>query len=224
MYSRSFFKTRSVFVASCVMLCAASSQAGTLSFHVDLNTAALTGNSNGPFSLDFQLNQGSGAATNTVDLTDFVFTGGTPSGSPSLFGGATGDLGSSVSLTDAANASNEFFQGFTDGTTEIDFDASLTTDVDAVTPDAFVMAILDNTTANIPTTGLGDSMLLVNISASNLTLGDVETATSTSPDAGAFVLVSPEPGTSGLAFGAVLLMAGWSSRRLTGRTAKDSNR
>ena len=108
----SFKPARLAFVAACTMLCAVTSQAGTLSFEVDINTSPLLNNLNGPFSLDFQLNPGTGAATNTVNLTNFAFTAGSATGSPSLSGNATGSLGSSVSLSDASDTFSEFYQGF----------------------------------------------------------------------------------------------------------------
>jgi len=63
------------------------------------------------FSLDFQLTDGSGTgdANNTVILSDFGFGGGTAVGNPNLTGGATGDLASTVTLTDTAFL-NDFFQ------------------------------------------------------------------------------------------------------------------
>jgi hypothetical protein len=211
MTRHNILKTAQVaFIGACTMLCASTSQAGTLSFHVAVDTASLVGNPNGPFSLDFQLN-GVGPLTNTVTLDDFSFTGGAPAGSPSLFGNATGNLGSTVSLNDAGSANNEFFQGFSGATTEIQFDASMTENVNAGTPDAFAMAILDNSLFNIPTTAADDSLMLVDISASNLTLGSVQTSTSTAPDAGVTVTITPtpEPGTLGMFLSGGLLAAGW---------------
>ena len=211
----SFKPARLAFVAACTMLCAVTSQAGTLSFEVDINTSPLLNNLNGPFSLDFQLNPGTGAATNTVNLTNFAFTAGSATGSPSLSGNATGSLGSSVSLSDASDTFSEFYQGFAATTTHISFDASVTENVDPTTPDAFVMAILDKNLFNIPTTGLGDSLLLLNINASNLSLANVQTFSSTSPDAGATVTASPEPGTLGMGLAAGLIALGWRARRRT---------
>lgn len=207
--------TRAIFAGVLTVLCAATGRAGTLSFQVNINTASLVGNPNAPYSLDFQLNQGAGAVTNSVALSDFVFTAGSPTGSPTRIGGVTGDLSSSVFLTDTANAFNEFFQGFSGGTTMIAFDVSMTTNVDPTTPDAFVMAILDKGLGNIPTTGLGDSLMLVNIDVSNPSLAKVQTFTSTSPDAGVTVTVTatPEPGTLGMALAAGLIALGWSVRR-----------
>jgi hypothetical protein len=206
-----------VFIGACTMLCASTGQAETVSFHVGVNTSTLVGNSNGPFSLDFQLNSGGGPNSNAVTLDDFTFTGtaAAPSGSPTLIGNATGSLSSGVSLNDSGGVDSEFFQGFTAGTTEIQFDAFVTENVDAVTPDAFVMAVLDGNLANIPTNSADgdDSLMVVNISASNLSLANVQRSTSIAPDAGVTVTVSPEPGTSGMFLLAGLLAAGWMASR-----------
>src|SRR5438876_718777 len=76
------------------------SGAALLAFHVDVNTAPLVGNSAGPFSLDFQLIDGSGtlAVPNTVTLSNFTYGGGGAVGLPTLSPGATGSLTSTISL------------------------------------------------------------------------------------------------------------------------------
>jgi hypothetical protein len=204
-----------LFAGVFTILCASTGQAAYLAYHVDVNTAPLVGNPNGPYSLDFQLNQGSGAATNSVILNNFIFLAGNPTGSPTLFGGASGNLGSTVFLNDAVSAANEFFQGFSGGTTKISFDVLMSANVDPITPDAFSMAILDSGLGNIPATGLGDSLMLVNIDVSNPSLADVQTFTSTDPDAGVTLTVTgtPEPGTLGMGLAAGLIALGWSARR-----------
>ncbi len=47
-------------------------------YNVSLDTSSLIGNAAGPFSLDFQFNDGSGTndGNNTVTLTNFAFGGG----------------------------------------------------------------------------------------------------------------------------------------------------
>jgi hypothetical protein len=208
--AKSLRSVRFAFVASCIMIGASTSKAALI-YHVDIDTTSLVGSLNGPFSLDFQLTDGSGtlAGVNTVTLDNFMFTGGTPTGSASLFGGATGSLSSIVTLTDNASFSNEFFQGFSAGTTKIGFDALLTTNVDpGPTPDAFSMAILDNTLSNIPATGPGDSLMLVNINSPSLSLSAVQKFTSTSPS-GVTVAASPTPEPSSwLVMGSGLLALG----------------
>jgi hypothetical protein len=204
---------RIAFASACTMLFAATAQAGTFSFHVDVNTASLTGNPGGPFSLDFQLN---GAGANTATITNFSFVGGSPltdaTFGPAYTHGASGNLGSTVVLTDAASFFNEFFQGFSAGTTEISFDARLTENVAAPTPDAFSMAILDKNALNIPTTGSADNLLQVNIASPSLSASDIKTFTSISP-AGVSVAASPEPGTLAMGIAAALFTAGWRARR-----------
>jgi hypothetical protein len=76
------------------------------------------------------------------------------------------------------------------------------------------MAVLDSGLNNIATTGLGDSLMLVNITASNLSLSDVQTFTSTRPNAGVTVAATatPEPGTLYLLAGAGLSVLAWSKR------------
>jgi hypothetical protein len=136
-----------------------------LIFDVSMDTSPLINNPAGPFYIDFQLNDGSGIGdgNNTVTINNFLFPGGNPVGSPlPPIGGASGDLSSSVSITDKSFL-NEFTQQFNPGS-GLSFRVNLTTNVDAgSTPDAFSFAILDNTLAPLPTTGLGDAFLLVDI-------------------------------------------------------------
>jgi hypothetical protein len=179
------------------MLCAgllamnASSAAASTITHVDVNTAPLVGSAAGPFSLDFQL---LGSFSNTATVSNFSFGGGSAVGAPTLAGGATGSLASGVTLTDSASFFNEFFQEFTPGA-RVGFDVSVTDigPAQGFSPDAFSFSILDGFLAQIPTTGLGDSLLLVNITTTP-GIGGVQTFSSTSP-AGVAVTVSavPEP-------------------------------
>lgn len=79
-----------------------------------------------------------------------------------LLGNASGDLTSSISLNDNGSAFNEFFQSFT-AENVLSFVVTLTTNVEAPTPDAFAFAILDKNLLNVLTNGPGDTLLLVNI-------------------------------------------------------------
>jgi hypothetical protein len=135
-------------------------------FHVTTDTTGLIGHPAGPFYLDFELTDGSGAldSNNTAVLSHFQFGGGAPDGSPDLTGGAGGDLSSTVTLTDSSFF-NALVQPFTPGTT-LDFDAALSTNLDTgPTPDEFAFKILDCMGTEIPTTGLGNSLLLVKINS-----------------------------------------------------------
>ncbi len=176
----------------------APASASSISFHVQVNTAPLIGNSSAPFYLDFLLIDGSGtlAVPNTVTIGDFNFTSGAPSGSPTLSGGASGNLATSVTLTDNLNFSNEFFQAFTPGAL-LGFDVTMTTNADPTAPDAFSFAILDKNLFNLPTTSalLDDSLLFAQLTP-GLSNRTVVTSSTTNP-AGVTVNASaiPEPGT-----------------------------
>jgi hypothetical protein len=130
-----------------------------------LDTSPLMSHAAGPFSLSFQLSDGSGMndGNNTAMLNGFQFQTGGPAGSPMLFGGASGSLGAGVTLTDN-DFFNAFVQQFTPGAT-LRFFLELSTNVDAGVPDQFSFAILDSSGAEIPTKGLGevgsDALLLI---------------------------------------------------------------
>jgi PEP-CTERM motif len=180
--------------------------AATLGFSVVVDTASLIGHADGPFSLDFQL---IGSGPNTVAINGLDFGGGSAVGPAFTSGGASGDLASGIILSDATNFFNELFEQFIPGNT-LSFSATLTTDV-TPTPDAFSFAILDGNLLNIPTTGLGNSLVLVNISSPTLTSGDVQTFTGLSvPGAdysGITTKAVPEPASLFLLGAGLLAMA-----------------
>jgi hypothetical protein len=192
---------RATFVTACLtgllILTAHSSAASTLEFKVVVNTTPLIGNPAGPFALDFQLN---GAGPNTVAIGGFDFGGGRPLGTAFAFGGATGNLAAGIVLNDTSAFFTELFQQFIPGTS-LSFSVSMTTNV-TPTPDAFAFSILDDNLFTIPTTGLGDALVLVNITSSALTLSNVQTFRGLNAGAGrnysnviAQALPVPEPAT-----------------------------
>ena len=85
-------------------------------WNVSLDTSQLATDYTGPFALDFEL---VGSNGNTVTLSNFSFGAAAVPGPGSAFltGGASGDLGSSVSLNDSANFFSDFNQQFTPGGT-----------------------------------------------------------------------------------------------------------
>ncbi len=119
---------------------------------VDTTPLALQTSPPAPFSLEFQFIDGGGTASNTATLSNFDFgAGGGPTGSATTTGGASGDLAGTVTLTDS-DFFNEFIQGFTPSSSSpLSFLLNLTTNLEAVTPDAFTLAIFDSSGAGIPT-------------------------------------------------------------------------
>jgi PEP-CTERM motif len=190
------FALLAVFIAGLGAATASPAEATSISFRVQVNTAPLVGSPLAPLFLDFALTDGSGtlAVPNTVVINNFNFGGGSAVGSPTLAGGASGSLAASVTLSDSANFFNELFQQFTPGNS-LSFDVTATTNADPISPDAFSFAILDKNLFNLPTTGLGDSLVLANL-APSLTVSKVQTFNTTNP-AGVTALASPipEPGT-----------------------------
>jgi hypothetical protein len=141
-------------LAACIVaLLAASACRAESSFDVNLNTAPLAALAGHTFSLDFQLNDGSpagGDGNNTVTLSSFGFGGGSATpGTVALVGGASGSLGSGVTITDSGFL-NDFTQDFTPGS-QLSFHVHLTDNVGAGesvssggVPDQFSFGILDN--------------------------------------------------------------------------------
>jgi hypothetical protein len=155
-------------------------------YNISMNTAPLIGHAAGPFSLEFQLNDGRGIgdANNTATLTNFLFNGGAAVGSSTLTGGATGNLSSGVSLTDSSFF-NQFIQGFTPGSA-LSFRLSLSTNVDSGgTPDEFSFAILDHTGTEIPTlASFFDVFVQIDIDSANPVVHTFATDTSRTPEGG----------------------------------------
>jgi hypothetical protein len=183
-------------------------------------TGALQGDPAAPFSLDFQLNDGSGAgdANNTAVLSGFLFgAGGGPVGSAALAGGATGDLGSSVQITDSGFL-NEFTQGFTPGS-QLQFQLFLSTNVDAGgTPDQFSLAILDSSGAQVPALSFFDVFVEIDLDSTNPTIQTFASDPSRNTVAGGAPInlaeptftsgsPTPEPGSIFLAGCALVTMA-----------------
>ncbi len=207
-----------------------SLRAQTLTFDVDINTSALAAQdgANAPFDLDFQLNYGnSSLASNTATISNFVLTGGSAVGSAVTTGAATGNIGSTVSLTaSSAHFTNELYQQFAPGVTNIQFTASITEKgPDVGIPTAFTVAILDNSLTfpaqlftNAPDTA---SLVLLSLNSAN-TLSNVGAYSSTSSADGntavtgvtASITPIPEPSTTAALFGGIALMFVVSARRL----------
>ena len=180
------------------MFCPAPGRAANFSYHVDLNVSSLTAApTNGTYFLDFQLN-GDGqpaAATNTVTVNNFAFTLGGASGTATTYEGASGSINSSVVLSlNSNNTLNELYQGFTGTTTDIQFDVTTSGNGSGITPDTFLIEIL-NGSGNPITTNAPDTVSLLSQAINGpVTLANVSTYRSTSP-AGVTTSAVPEPST-----------------------------
>jgi len=139
---------------------------GDIIASVSLNTAPLVAGSAGPFSLDFELIDGSGTndGNNSVILTGFSFGSGGSAGTATLTGGATGDLLSGVTLTDSSFL-NDFAQPFVPGSI-LSFTLQLSTNQEVTGfPDEFTFAILDRTGGELPTQSFFDVFVDIDITA-----------------------------------------------------------
>ena len=132
------------------------SHAVSFNFTIDTTSLATQPIPPKPFALDFQFVDDNRTMSNTVTLSHFEFgAGGGPNGSPTISGGANGDLSGTVTLTDSSFF-NELFQGFTpSGSDPLRFLLTLTTNVEPVTPDTFTLAIFDSSGTEIPTSSRG---------------------------------------------------------------------
>jgi hypothetical protein len=169
---------------------------GQVIFDVSLDTTPLQTAAGGPFSIDFQMIDagGVGDANNTANAGSFQFgAGGSPMGSPSLLGGATGDLSTQATLTDSSPF-NDFAQPFTAGDT-LHFRLNLTNAIDSDgSSDQFAFSLLDGTGTAIPTLGPGNSLLTVDLASG--TAQSFATAPGADVALGAPLVVQavPEPG------------------------------
>lgn len=222
-------------LAATLFVFAAGTAHADLILDVTLDTSPLTAAeaaSAEPFSLAFQLDQGSQAGNNSATISDFSFGAGGSAGSscpaalsPCIFGGASGDISSSVDLN-TSTAFNALVETFTPGDT-LSFVLDLTTNVDAGgTPDAFAFSILDSSGNPIPTldpTG-ADTLLTIDIDSASPTTLTYATDPSSNTLGGAGPSITmdapivsspaavPEPSESGIVCVGVLL-AGVSLRR-----------
>jgi hypothetical protein len=149
-----------------------SSQADAI-FTVTLDTTALMGSPSsdaGPFSLAFQLTDGSGVndGNNTATISGFNLGGGSVTGSYTALGNTSVGSDGQIVLTDSEFL-NLFMQGFTPGSS-LSFTVDISTNVDSDgAPDFFGFILLDSSGMSIPTIdeSLGDMLLAVNIDSAN---------------------------------------------------------
>ncbi len=163
---------------------------------VTVDTSQLIAHPAGPFYVAFQLTDGSGAGNGSTMavLSNFQLGGGAAAGTPTLKGGASGDISSSVTLSDSSFL-NVFSQQFTPGTT-MTFTLALTGSVEAgSTPDHFAFSILDQTLKAIPTKGglFFDVFLAIDLDSTNPALQTFASDPQRLPVAGGNAIATGEP-------------------------------
>jgi hypothetical protein len=200
-------------------------QAGIV-YKMTLDTSPLIGHVAGPNTLEFQLTDGD-SASNSITVSSFDFGGGSAAGAPILVGGASGDLASQVDLQDT-DFLNQFIQPFVPGSF-LEFLVDLTTNSDGgFFPDQFSFAILDSTGAELPTEGLGDAIVTIDLVPPFPPAGAFGGDSGRSPVAGgdpiAFdaptIAAVPEPATLGLALSAIAIGVGPLAVRFAKRRVK----
>src|ERR1700677_1517334 len=135
-------------VAGAFVLSSAA-RSSAVEYAITIQTAALNSSAlsaNGLFQLDLQLNYATGGIGNTATVNNFSFGGGGSAvGAPTYLSGlVAGNMNSAVTFSDNASSQfNEFDQVFNPGTS-IGFDVTLSNNPGGVTPDGFVVDILDN--------------------------------------------------------------------------------
>jgi len=184
------------------------------SFHVEISTGDLgqsPANTNSPFYLDFQFNDGGVLSNNAASITNLSIAGGNATGSPVLLGGAVGNLGSNMIFNNSSSF-QELYQSFSPGAT-ISFNVFLTQNLDGITPDSFFVSILDKDLFNIPTSGLGNSLLQIDINSSGLPTVNLGAGTGLYAGMTASAVAVPEPGSIGMFGIGIACIVGYGWRR-----------
>lgn len=213
MKKNSLIKTSFLLAAGFILTSATSHAA--LAYHIIINTSTLNtlpNVANGLFSLDFQLNSGDTLNNNSATINNFTFNGGGAFGSATFFGGATGDLGSAITLTDSG-AFNEIYQAFNAGST-IQFDLFLSQNVDTgFTPDSFTISLLDNTLSNITTDSTDGANTLLHLDINSPTAGNQYAGMNFASGTGSYSSVAAIPEPSAIMLGVVACGFGVFRRR-----------
>jgi hypothetical protein len=185
-----------------------------LTFTVTLDTTPIQ--SQGPYYVDLTLTGGSTANTATATISQFTFGSGGAAGLNSTItttGGATGGLGSSVTLTDPTFY-NDFNQAFTPGSL-LKFTVTIaTTTIDSPIPDNFSFSILDANGIPVPTSdpSTADTLLNLDLTGAMPTIHTYASASAGLAAPTVTMATVPEPASVAM-LGLGLLAAGLVARR-----------
>jgi hypothetical protein len=184
-------------------------------YEVTVNTSSIVGTVG---SLDFQFNPGP-FMTQAADLqiSHFLSNGAGLGGSPFLTGDVSGDLSGAVTF-DNGSGFNDYFEGFTYGTT-LSFDVNLygpavtSPDQTSMSGSAFAFSMFSDGAGTVPTLTTDTADGFAFTAGINLD----GTVTVTNYSAQTSVQALPEPnGVAEAALGAVLFCAWLSLRRIKG--------
>jgi len=183
-----------VFTLHASLLCASN-------YTVSLKLSTLAGHPAGPFAVAFQLTDasGTGDANNTVTISGLNFGGGSPTGTPTLLGGATGSLSSTVTLTDSSFL-GYFIQRFAPGT-QLSFQVTTTSNVDATGADLFSFSLLDSSGQELPTVAgdtFFDPFLTISVDSQTATVQSFAGDPTKAPAAGGPPIPAPTPVLTGV--------------------------
>jgi PEP-CTERM motif len=181
-------------VFAILLLCAtASAAAAPITYMVGVNTTGIVGLMG---QLDFQFNPGIGVLAAFVDIGSFSSTGGLLTGSPTLNGGASGNLNSTVHIANSGGL-NEYLQNFTFGTAlqfRIFFGGAALSSPDTTSTDTFGLALYDASfNPQLNDGSQGDFIVTVDVNTDGSTTPHL--ASSPSGLATVTQVVVPEPST-----------------------------
>lgn len=191
---------RSLLFVSFIFYAASLASASPITYDVSVSTGAISGTSG---SLDFQFNPGP-LVSQLASLQILNFTSnGTLAGAPTLTGDASGTLPATLTF-DNATAFNDYFQGFTFGTT-LAFNVSLygpalsSPDGISTSGSTFALSMFSDAAGTIPalttdTTNGFASIVNVNLDGST-TVTNFSAQTNVAP---AGVAAVPEPSNTAL--------------------------
>jgi hypothetical protein len=153
-------------VGLATMLVAGSSAVASATpiYSVSIDTSSLVGT--GSYSLDIQLIGGDPGLASAALFSAFSFDSGSPVGAPVLSGDASGDLSTTVALSDAGGFFNGFLQDLVPGSTvTFTLDLTMTGSASGIFPDTLSIALLDSLGVAVPTTGFFDELIAIDFGA-----------------------------------------------------------
>jgi hypothetical protein len=197
---------RPVALTALLLVLAGFALSAPITYDISVNTSSISGTTG---SLDFNFNPGPGSVqAASLQILNFL-SDGTPVGSRSLIGDASGTLPGPLTF-DNGTALNDYFQAFQYGST-MSFDVSLfgpalaTPNGTATAGSTFVFSMFSDPAGTVP--ALTSDTVNGFAFTINVNLDGTTKAKSFSPN------IVPEPGTLGLALVGILVVLGLRIKR-----------